>query len=380
MNRASNDATLTKLGDIYQHYIGLLECFKMEVEETITFELTGDITKISKNNSFQMEVKHHVNKSSLIDRNIDFWKTLRNWLKEFERLTDIKRLILFTTSEIDSTSSLYKWNEKREDERLTILKKIGDSIKSRENTFRTLYNDVFLKENYNEHNLRSILSRLEIMSRQQQINNIDNEFGKYIPHVPEENRENFIAYLLGVIVTQVKNPPHIWEVKYSDFVALLREATPSFVQKDTVPLLTEYMHLPLPVEVEEENQNKVFVREIKRIKYDKQIPLAISDLWKCNMTVNKHYIDNLIFNKGISEYRVNLHEKLNYTKDLYIIDNEDSDRNTQIKESKKFYSEVMSWNAIPFGSINPNQPFFQKGVVHDIVENDGFTWDVGDEN
>ncbi|AIQ11223.1 hypothetical protein [Paenibacillus durus] len=82
-----------------------------------------------------MEVKHHVNKSRLIDRNIDFWKTLKNWLKEFERLNDVKRLILFTTSDIDSASSLYNWNEKNEDERLAILKKIGASVKSKETTF-----------------------------------------------------------------------------------------------------------------------------------------------------------------------------------------------------------------------------------------------------
>jgi hypothetical protein len=40
----------------------------------------------------------------------------------------------------------------------------------------------------------------------------------------------------------------------------------------------------------------------------------------------------------------------------------------------------MSWNAAPFGSVNPNQPFFQKGIIHDIVDNKGFTWDVGDKN
>ena len=33
MTRASNDATLSKLGDIYQYYISLLECFKMDENE-----------------------------------------------------------------------------------------------------------------------------------------------------------------------------------------------------------------------------------------------------------------------------------------------------------------------------------------------------------
>ncbi|WP_127549925.1 ABC-three component system protein [Paenibacillus amylolyticus] len=379
MKRARNDATLSKLGDIYQQCIGLIECFKMEDEETITFELTGDITKISRNKSFQMEVKHHINETRLSDRDVEFWKTLKNWFGDFERLKEAKRLILFTTSQLLPNSPFYNWEEKEEEERFNIIKKIGEFEKEREETFRPLYNSIFLHENYNERNLKSILLRLEIMSEQQQINNIDNEFGKYISYIPYENRKNYIAYLLGIVVAKVRDKPHLWEINHKEFVELLQEATPLYAKKGSSPLITNYMHLTLPESVEEDSQHQVFVKEIKRIEYDKKITSAISDVWKLNMTLNMHYVDNLIFNKGISEYRTNLLEKLDYTKDPYIIDSLDSEQPAQIKESKKLYSTVMSWDAIPFGSISLNQPFFQRGLVHDIVNEKEFTWHVGDE-
>ncbi|RAP30366.1 hypothetical protein C2W64_01558 [Brevibacillus laterosporus] len=380
MKRASNDATLSKLGDIYQQYIGLLECFKMQEGETILFEVEGDVTKLSNNNSFQMEIKHHLKKNPIIDRNIDFWNTIRNWFKEFNRIKDHKKLILFTTAEIDVRSSLYNWNDESIDQRLNILRKIGLIVKNREKTFRPLFNDIFSPENYNESNLRSVLARMEIINRQQKIDSIDFEFEKYIPHIPHKNRAHFIATLLGIVVSNVKKKPHIWKITYKAFVKILQETTPLYVQEHFTPLPTEYIQLTLPIEIEEENQDKLFVKAIRRIQYEKEIPKAISDVWKCNMTITKYYQDNLVFNKDITVYKSNLTEKLNYTKEGYVIENESCDRLLQIKESKKLYSLVMSWNAVPFGSINPNQPFFQKGIIHDIVENKDFTWDIGDRN
>ncbi|WP_339287622.1 ABC-three component system protein [Paenibacillus sp. FSL E2-0201] len=380
MKRASNDATLSKLGDLYQQYIGLLECFKMQEGETILFEVAGDVTKLSKKDSFQMEIKHHLKKTPIIDRNVDFWNTIRNWYKEFNRIKDHKKLILFTTAEIDPKSALYNWNEESIERKLNILKNIGSELKKRETTFRPLFNDIFLQGNYNEGNLKSILSRMEIVNRQEKIDKIDIEFEKYIPYIPQKNRKHFIATLLGIVVSNVKKKPHIWKITYKAFVKLLQDTTPLYVQEHFLPLPTEYIQLTLPLEIEKENQDKEFVKAIRKIQYDKEIPKAISDVWKCNMTITKYYQDNLVFNKDITVYKTNLTEKLNYTREGYVIEHGQSDRNLQIKESKKLYSAVMSWNAYPFGSINPNQPFFQKGIIHDIIENKDFLWDIGDEN
>ncbi|MCK4258043.1 MAG: hypothetical protein KAX49_03645 [Halanaerobiales bacterium] len=379
MNRAKNDATLKKLGDIYQYYIALLECFKMNENERIQIEVCGDVSKISKNASFQMEVKHHIGNDLLGERDIDIWKTLKNWVIEYNRISDFSQLILFTTSEITENSLFMNWNDKNSSEKLKTIKAIGSVVKHREKDFRKLYNEIF-SENYDEGILVNVLSKFEILTKQVQIARIDKDFSLHIKHIPEVNREKFIAVLLGIIVDKVKNEPHFWEITYKDFEQILQETSSLFMKPDVAPLPIEYADLIPSVEIETAHQDKEFVKAIKKIQYDKQIPRAIKDYWRTNMTIIKYYRNNLGFNKNLSNYRDNLGKKLQNTKETLRIDHEGSDRLVQIKESKKLYSSTMAWDATPFQSVNPNQPFFQKGMIHEIVESGDFSWDVGDEN
>ena len=39
----------------------------------------------------------------------------------------------------------------------------------------------------------------------------------------------------------------------------------------------------------------------------------------------------------------------------------------------------MCWNANDFGSIIRNQGYFQRGIIHNIVEETDFKWKVGNE-
>ena len=39
----------------------------------------------------------------------------------------------------------------------------------------------------------------------------------------------------------------------------------------------------------------------------------------------------------------------------------------------------MLWDAHDFGSIIRNQCFFQRGVIHNIVDENDFKWKVGEE-
>jgi len=350
----------------------------MNEDEKILIEVLGDVSKISNNASLQMEVKHHNSNDSINDRDVDFWKTCRNWVKEFERIKDFSRLILFTTSDIAQYSLLADWNHKTNVEKLKVLQDIGIIIKDNEVTFRELYNDIFLADNYNEDNLLSILSRFKIISKQKQIARINEDFSSYIKHIPEQNREKFIAALLGLIVAKVKDEPHYWEITYKDFELILQEMTRAYMNPVDTPLPTEYADLSPTELVTKEHQDKVFVRAIIAIEYNSEIANAIKDYWRTNMTIIKYYNNNPVFNRSLLGYKNNLKNKLYYTKQPAILDHESSDRIVQIRESKKLYSNIMAWDSSPFESVNPNRPFFQKGIIHDIVDCGDFTWDVGD--
>jgi hypothetical protein len=377
MDRASNDATLKKVGDIYQYYIALHECFKMNEDEKIHIELSGDVSKISADKtSFQMEVKHHIGNDFISDRDVDFWKTLKNWVKEFGRIKSFNRLILYTTSNIDKNSLINGWNEKDKIKKLETIKEIGKISKEKEEGFRGLYNEIFASD---ENKIKSILAKFTIESKQKNILNIDNDFNQYISYVPEQNRKLFIASLLGIILSMVQAEPHIWEITYKEFVQIVQDQSPAYMKPNLAPLPTEFAQTKPTEEITETYNDKQFVRAIKIIEYDSEVPKAIIDNWRTNMTIVKYYRDNPVFNKNLLGYKAILNDKLFYSKEPIKLEHKDSERIVQIKESKKLYSSVMSWDAKPFGSVDPNQPFFQKGIIHNIVDDGGFTWDVGDE-
>ena len=195
MDKAVNDATLTKLGDIYQYYIALLDCFELKDGQTLQIEVNGDVSIISNSGEgFQKEVKHHLTEKYLTDRDIDFWKTVANWYEDYERIEDFSEYILSTTAIVKNDSSFYQWNKKNEKDKLACLKMIGQDTKSREETFRKQYDRIFT-EKYDENRLLKILNKFNIVSGKTKISGISQEFSKYIRPIPKENRDGYIDAL-----------------------------------------------------------------------------------------------------------------------------------------------------------------------------------------
>lgn len=382
MDRAINDATLVKAGDIFQYYIALCDCFKMNSGDKLQIEVNGDvslITELSKN-SFQREVKHHFGDKNLIDRDVDFWKTLSNWYVEYERITSFASLILHTTATISSDSPFYNWNDKKPEDKITILQSIGNIVKTKEKTFRKYYNKIFDEKIYDKNKLLNVLLRFRIESSQNQISGVSNEFSCYVGHIPEINRDNYIAALLGRILSIIKDPPHRWEVTREEFDTILQQESPAHSNPTQKPLPTDFADGDIPEQNAGSLLQKNFVEAIRKIEYDKQIPDAVSDYWKAEMTVMRYFKDDLLYLKSLPRYKNELKKQLKYIKDGKIIETEGMDRCTKIKHSKLMYTNVMGWDAKDFESIVRNQGYFQRGIIHTIVDNKKFSWDVGEDN
>ena len=143
MARAVNDATLQKAGDIYQYLIALKDCFDLADGDTLQIETNGDVSIINDmGGRFQKEVKHHFGKSSISDKDIDFWKTLANWYVDYVRVKDFSNYILSTTATIKNTSPFFNWNNTEKNEKLKRLKEIGAISKKKEKEFRCQYNRI----------------------------------------------------------------------------------------------------------------------------------------------------------------------------------------------------------------------------------------------
>ena len=116
---------------------------------------------------------------------------------------------------------------------------------------------------------------------------------------------------------------------------------------------------------------------IKEIEYDREIGLAISDYWKATMTIAKYFKDDLMYCESLDEYVEDLSTKLHFAKSNSEIDANGVEDKEKLKISQKLYNAVMQWEAKDFGSIIRNQGYFQRGVIHDIVDDKELRWKVG---
>lgn len=380
MCRAVNDATLTKAGDIYQYFIALKDCFEMEEEETLQIEVSGDVSVINKNGgTYQKEVKHHFGDNKLSERDIDFWKTLANWYVDYDNIKKFQDLILFTTSSISEDSVFNSWNKSKKNEKLRVLKEIGSIHKQKEETFRKQYNRIF-NDNYDEDKLLEIIDKFKISYAQVSLSGISAEFVKYIGYIPEENRDSYIGALLGQILSKIKNPPHKWEFSKKEFNKILEATSPAYAQQGLIPLPIEYALEEPSVNDIKRISRKRFIDEIRKIQYEEKISPAISDYWKTEITVAKYFCNNFMYLRSLPLYVRSLQDRMEYAKSDRDLDADGECLEKQIKLSKKFYNEVMVWRAEDFGSIIRNQDFFQRGIIHNIVDDGKVNWKVGDES
>ncbi|GAA0115061.1 hypothetical protein [Clostridium senegalense] len=382
MSTAVNDATLKKAGDIFQYYIALRNCFNMKSGDKVQIEVNGDVSLISSESysSFQIEVKHHFGEHSLSDRNIDFWKTLSNWYVEYDRISVFSSLVLYTTSVIGVDSPFHDWNNKNKSEKLCVLLNIGAIKKKDENTFRKYYKKIFDENIYDKEKLEDILSRFTIEYNQNKISDISKEFDCYVGHIPQENRDHYIGALLGRLLSIVKEPPHRWEVSREDFDNILQKESVAYSNKNGKPLPDIFNDEDISEYEKETLINKNFVEEIKKIEYDDEIQLAILDYWKTNMTIINFFNEDFLYNQSLDKYRDDLSYKLKHQKKISVIKSRRKSREEQIESSQILYSEVMSWDVRDFESIIKNQYYFQRGIIHTIVDDREFSWDVGENN
>lgn len=380
IKRQKNDSTLSKLGDRYQHYIALLECFKMKASEKIQIEIQGDVTLISDDSrSFQMEIKHHIDEQNLSDRNTDFWNTVSNWVKNYNESIAFNQLIFFTTSNILATSIYYDWNSKSKDEKYKTLFDVGVENKAREESFRKYYKEVF-NSSTSETKLGKIFEKINIQCYQPKISEITPLFSQYVTPIPDCNKDDYISALLGLILKCVNVPPHKWEITYDDFQKFAQDLASAYTGNQNRPLPSEFETSTISEVEKDTAKSKLFVKELERISYERIIHKAISDYWKATKTVARYFSDNISHTANLNAYRTDLAEQMFYAKEQMLNGNQLSTRSDEIECSKSLCSLVLGWQAKDFAGITGNRMFFKNGIIHNIVDDEEFTWDVGDEN
>ena len=124
-----------------------------------------------------------------------------------------------------------------------------------------------------------------------------------------------------------------------------------------------------------------FQREVKHHFGNTSISDRDIDFWKtlANWYVDYERVKNLMYLESLESYMEDLSAKMQYSKANSDLNAEGATEEGQIRISKQLYNGVMSWDANDFGSIIRNQGYFQRGVIHNIVDETDFKWKVGEE-
>ncbi|CAN7380783.1 hypothetical protein [Rossellomorea sp. LjRoot5] len=373
MKRLPFDDTLTKLGDIY-HYLTVVKlCFELKDGEKIFVEEYGDISKKYSEESYQAEVKHHTSKTYLSDRSPEIWNTLKNWVKSKNSIDEFKHLLLLTTSSIGEDSVFNNWDEKSVDERYTIIKNIGETKEEREKTFRPLYNEVMKIE---KDELKNLLGKFCIVHSQPNVSEIKRSIITHLLVVPEDKYELFIDSLVGYVIRRPEQPPYSWEISKEEFKELVVNIRDKYTGEglNLPDTYQDYM-----VDDYDSYQNKRFVKEIKRINFDKETNNAINDVWRKNNTIIEYFTDNYIFSKDLKAYKSELNTNLQYLKKEHQLNCIGEVDKRRILESKKYYLKSMQLPALGFGIVRNNWRFFQNGIIHEIVDDGNLYWYLEEE-
>lgn len=378
---AINDATKQKMGDIYQYFIALFDCFSLKQGESMLIETEGDVSIVSHSgqNRVQKEVKHHLSKQNLSDRDEDFWNTLDNWCKNKHSTATFEKLIFYTTSGISKKSVFYNWNTADSATRYRLLETCGEKKRKRESNFRKHYANIFSSNKLTQGELMDVLGKIEIWSDQSVISDIDRIFGEVSRHIPLQNRRLYIEFLLGYIMAKVADPPHKWHVSFDEFEQMVIDATGRYSKSDYVYLPPRTEGEPSP-EDKAVLQEKVFVKEIKRIEYDEVIHSAMDDYWRTHTQVLRSAQNNILFMASLPAYKDDLKRRLDGEKRQVSRRVSGQDHCTRINESQDMYDRATSWPATDFGSVVGNTGFFQNGIIHEIVDERAFKWSLEEEN
>lgn len=375
---ATNDNTLKTLGFIYQAYIGLIKCLEMSENEKIVMEHFGDVTLISTSRSSQqIEVKHHLKDTRLSDRSNEIWNSVWNWYNNFDEYNNMDEMILFTTARISQKSILRDWNSLDANARYELFKHVGLDSKSNEREFRKTYNKIY-STTHDPVKLKSVLNRFKILSAQQNIKSIVNDYYKTTFRFlgEQQTMEEFVSSLIGVLLT-IPVHQNKWELSYKDFNDLFKRYAQRFSDESETPLQLSFEYYePTQPEIISLSK-KCFVSEIQRIDMSDEVTEAINDYCRANKTIITFFENNIVKAKDLKDYRNQLQKKIIINKKLLRL-NCGKDFKIFLTESQKLYLQSMMMEAQTINGISNNRDFFQRGVIHSIVDDGDLTWHMGD--
>lgn len=369
-NKMSNDATSSITGTIYQICIGLDRCFKLRQGQKLWIERYGDVTTSGES---QLEIKFY--SDPLTDSHINFWKTIKNWLKPEFDSSQYVDLVLVTNQSFGQNSKLSKWNDLTIQERLSLLEEIKDGSENclKENTKKEKPSKSLIIQREvlasNSKELTEVVTKISISSDSPDIEQLrENILDVYGKSILIAKRRDFFEGLLGYLM----NPETIlngWEITYDEFSTKVSVLTNAYRQQTTVfPKIKLHSS---PEEKEVHNEKK-FVQKLREIEYEEAVSEAISNYIVASTTIFEEFRSYGVEHDSYDVYARNL---LSTHKTQHRRAMRSVTENNVIDTSKNFYDDRTGEYPQKFARFEDIPIEFRNGVFHILADaEDDFLW------
>jgi DNA polymerase I-like protein with 3'-5' exonuclease and polymerase domains len=246
-------------------------------------------------------------------------------------------------------------------------------------TISKYYNNV---KNYNEHKLKDILSKFEIQSEQQGAKDFFKSqllaHPTIINPLKEEDRESFIVSLFGIISYQLIDDERSnkWEINIDWFRDNFRSHLKRYQIDDLIfpisNILVDADSIP----------SFRFVEELKNINYKGKIGGAIKDYLRASESQLKMIEERPALIEELEMFDDDIFEEMEDRKVSHN-DKLSTSNEEEVKEqSKRFYDDCLDSvrSKISIDGVKGIRVYYPKGRVHNQVEEEGFTWKLGEED
>jgi len=363
----SNDATKKILGFEYQKLIALECCLNSKLGDIIYIECYGDVST----EDTIIEAKNHLEKFNMTDQSPDFWKTLRNFVKEREITTQYSKLILHTSAIVKEESIFSNWNEKRGEEKLRLI----EQFKENPNCSIKEFSDFIFNFNdsYQENDLLEVLDKLELRVSQPNVIEKSSELKGHpvFSLVDEKYRDDFLIYLHGYITKKAIDDRNQWKIIYNDFIRDLRSYAKRFLS-EKIP----FPEVSIDVTVTGD-ENFVFIKELKEIELCNKIAEAVVDyLMAAESSLRLIELGGSSTSTAIDSFEIELRGKMNATKEQYFLDISVSNisKSKAINQSKRLFFVCKAFEKLSVRGVQSIEMYYQHGKMHKIVEERKFVW------
>ncbi|WOF16291.1 hypothetical protein F1737_05970 [Methanoplanus sp. FWC-SCC4] len=353
---------------IYQLWVAVEKCFEMDAEnQKVIIEILGDVTIENKE---LIEVK--ALSASLTDNDIAFWKTLYNWTQNTFDINNYS-LILHTTQEFGSTSTLSEWNKRDKNEKYDILKGIYEKSESgftkkkkkdeKAKPSKVLLLQRLILNEIAEEELLRLLDRLYIAaSSLEQKEYYERIKIRELKGIPQNRQNEFLNSLLGFVSKPSLKKKDMWEITYAEF-KVYQESLNSMYCKESkfFPRINSH---ELNDEELRNYEDYPFIQKINDIQYPQVVRRAVIDYLSALITINQEFEKHSF---PLDRLQIYLDDSLDVFHRKYEVHSYNC--SNIIEDSKKFYNEITTREIPQMEEFYQTPHYFHNGLLHSEMNN-----------